>query len=127
MLQSIKHGNRELIIVGDRVLVMPDHPNERTDVGLYLPQTVAEKEKVQSGRVVAVGPGTPLPGFGEDDAEPWKEGGDRPRFVPMQVQEGDQAIFLRKAAVEIKFDGEEYLVVPQGAILALLRDVHRDI
>ena len=40
----------------------------------------------------------------------------------MQAYEGDYAIFLRKAAVEIKYEGKPYLVVPQAAILILLRD-----
>jgi co-chaperonin GroES (HSP10) len=40
----------------------------------------------------------------------------------MQARTGDYALFFRKAAVEITFEGERYLVVPQGAILALVRD-----
>lgn len=122
MLHSIKHGFRQLIVVGDRVLVKPDQPDERTDVGLYLPQTVVEKEKVQSGRIVATGPGIPMPDPGEEDDEPWKQTGRKTRYIPMQAEEGDYALFLKKAAVEIKFEGEEYLVVPQAAILLLLRD-----
>jgi len=122
MLHSIKHGDRELIVVGDRVLVSPESPLDRTDVGLYLPQTVTEKEKVQSGRIVAIGPGIPMPDLAGGEEEPWRETDRRPRYVPMQAQEGDLAIFLRKASVELRFDGEDYLVVPQGAILVLLRD-----
>jgi co-chaperonin GroES (HSP10) len=122
MLHSIKNEDKELIVVGDRVLICPDHPNEKNDMGLYLPQTVAEKEKVQSGRVVAVGPGVPIADPGPDEDEPWRQGRERTRYVPMQAHEGDHAIFMRKAAVEIKFDGVDYLVVPQGAILLLLRE-----
>lgn len=123
MIHSIKHGFRQLIIVGDRVLIKADQPDERTEVGLYLPQTVVEKEKVQSGRIVAVGPGIPMPELGEDDDdEPWKQQAKRQRFIPMQAEEGDYALFLKKAAVEIKYEGEQYLVVPQAAILLLLRD-----
>ena len=44
------------------------------------------------------------------------------RFVPMQAKRGDYALFFRKAAVEITFEGERYLVVPQQAILALVRE-----
>lgn len=127
MLTSIRHENRELIVVGDRILVAPESGSDRTDVGLYLPQTVTEKEKVQSGRIVAVGPGLPLPDMSGDDDEPWKRTEARPRHVPMQAQEGDLAIFLRKAAVEIRFDGDTYLVVPQGAVLLLLRDKFADV
>lgn len=113
---------RKLIVVGDRILVSPDEGEERTKVGLYLPQTVLDKESVQSGRIVATGPGTPLPNPNELDDEPWKSSRLELRHVPMQAQEGDYVIFLRKAAVEIKYEGNPYLVVPQAAILVILRD-----
>ena len=57
----MKIGNKELIIVGDRVLVKQEELQERTEVGLYLPQTVIEKEEVQGGRIMLTGPGMPLP------------------------------------------------------------------
>ena len=44
------------------------------------------------------------------------------RFVPMQARPGDYVLFFRKASVEITFEGERFLVVPQGAILALVRE-----
>ena len=44
----MRKGNRELIVVGDRMLIRPDKPEDRTEVGLYLPQTAVEKEKIQS-------------------------------------------------------------------------------
>ena len=47
---------------------------------------------------------------------------DTSRYVPLQAQLGDYAIFFRKAAVEITFEGERYLVVPQAAILTLVRE-----
>lgn len=123
ILNSIKHGFRELVVVGDRVLVKPDSPDDRTDVGLYLPQTVLEKEKVQSGRIVATGPGIALPEAGPDDEEPWKQSASRLRYIPMQCAEDDCVIFLKKSAIEIKFDGENFLVIPQAAILLILRDI----
>ena len=126
MLHSIRHGFHQLIVVGDRVLVKPESTEEKSDHGLVLPQTVIEKEKVQTGRIVAVGPGIPMPDPGADDEEPWKNSERRPRYVPMQASEGDYAIFLRKAAIEIKYEGNEYLVVPQGAILLLMRDAEED-
>jgi chaperonin GroES len=113
---------KKLIVLGDRVLIVPDEGDERTAVGLYLPKTVMDKESVQSGRVVATGPGVPLPEPGNLDDEPWKMQQRETRFLPMQTQVGDYAIFLRKAAVEIKYDNKTYLVVPQAAILALLHD-----
>ena len=81
-----------------------------------------EKETVQAGRVVAVGPGIPLPAPDTMEEEPWKEMTSAPRHVPVQARVGDYAIFLRKAAVEVKFEGETYLIVPQGAILLLDRN-----
>jgi co-chaperonin GroES (HSP10) len=44
------------------------------------------------------------------------------RFVPMQAKVGDYALFFRRAAVEITFESDRYLVVPQTAILALVRE-----
>jgi chaperonin GroES len=116
---------RKLLVVGDRVLITPDEGEERTKVGLYLPQTVLDKESVQSGRIVATGPGTPLPDPHDLDDEPWKASQKELRHVPMQAQVGDYAIFLRKASVEIKYEGKSYLVVPQAAILVLLRDENK--
>ena len=113
---------RKLIVVGDRVLIAPDEGEERTKVGLYLPQTVLDKESVQSGRIVETGPGTPLPDPNELGDEPWKASQPQMRHVPMQARSGDYAIFLKKAAVEIKYEGRPYLVVPQAAILVILRD-----
>ena len=52
---------KNLIIVGDRVLIRPKQPSEKTTSGLYLPPGVHEKEKVQTGYVVKVGPGYPVP------------------------------------------------------------------
>jgi len=55
--------------------------------------------------------------------EPWRIGASgSTKFVPMQAQVGDYAIFFRKAAVEITFESDRYLVVPQAAILALSRE-----
>jgi len=113
--------NRELIVVGDRVLIKPDKPEERTQVGLYLPQTAIEKEKIQSGYVMSTGPGIALPDPVGDDDEPWRTEQRRARYIPMQAEEGDYALFLKKAAIEIKFEDQEYLVVPQSAILVLMR------
>jgi co-chaperonin GroES (HSP10) len=104
---------KQLILVGDRVLVAPEEGEERTRVGLYLPQ---------SGLVIAVGPGDPAPDFSSLDEEPWKTGERQQRWRPMQAKVGDHAIFFRKAAVEITFEERKYLVVPQGAILALVRE-----
>ena len=48
------------------------------------------------------------------------------KFVPLEANVGDQVLFLRKAAIEIEFAGETFLIVPHGAILVLARDEKRD-
>jgi chaperonin GroES len=116
-----RHKKR-LIVIGDRVLIRPDDGVDRTAIGLYLPQTVLDKDAVQSGVVAAMGPGLALPDPGASDDEPWKHSARETQHVPMQAREGDVAIFLRKAAVEIKYEEKTYLVIPQSAILVLLRD-----
>ena len=116
---------KKLIVVGDRVLIVPGEGEERTNVGLYLPPTAVDHQAVQGGRIVATGPGTPLPDPGSLDDEPWKipaGGANGTRYVPMQARIGDYALFFRKAAVEITYEGDKYLVVPQAAILALVRE-----
>jgi co-chaperonin GroES (HSP10) len=112
---------KRLIVVGDRVLIMPEEGEERTNVGLYLPQTALDSRQVQGGRIVATGPGTPMTEPTSMDEEPWKIRGPDVKYLPMQAEAGDYALFFRKAAVEITFEGKTYLVVPQAAILVLVR------
>ncbi|HEX9703853.1 MAG TPA: co-chaperone GroES family protein [Gemmatimonadales bacterium] len=112
---------KRLIVVGDRVLVTPEAGEERTNVGLYLPPTAVESRQVQGGRIVATGPGTPVSEPASMDDEPWKIRAPEVRYQPMQASVGDYALFFRKAAVEITFDNKTYLVVPQAAILVLVR------
>jgi co-chaperonin GroES (HSP10) len=57
-----------------------------------------------------------------DDEEPWKIAQGEARYMPVQAQVGDYALFFRKAAVEITFEGKTYLVLPQAAILTLVRE-----
>lgn len=114
-------SRKRLIVVGDRVLIEPEEGEERTKVGLYLPPTAVDKQSVQGGTVVATGPGTPIGPPAELDDEPWKIASGEARYLPMQAEVGDYALFFRKAAVEITFEGKTYLVVPQAAILTLVR------
>ena len=119
----MKKGKKQLVVVGDRVLIRMEDGEERTKVGLYLPATAVDGQAVQGGTVVATGPGQPLPSVEEHFDEPWRISGSKDtRYVPMQARIGDYALFFRKAAVEITFDNERYLVVPQAAILTLARD-----
>jgi chaperonin GroES len=113
---------KRLIVVGDRVLITPEVGEERTNVGLFLPPSALESRQVQGGRIVATGPGTPMPEPASMDEEPWKiHGTGDVKYLPMQAQTGDYALFFRKAAVEITFEDKNYLVVPQAAILVLVR------
>ncbi len=113
---------KRLIVVGDRVLIAPEEGEERTRVGLYLPQTALDAVAVQGGKVVATGPGTPMPDPASLDDEPWKvHARAGARYIPMQARVGDYALFFRKAAVEITFEDTKYLVVPLAAILVLER------
>ena len=115
---------KRLIVVGDRVLIAPEQGEERTNVGLYLPASALEGRQVQGGRIVATGPGTPMAEPASMDEEPWKIHGADVKYLPMQASVGDYALFFRKAAVEITFEGTMYLVVPQAAILVLVRGKH---
>lgn len=118
----MKKGKQELIVVGDRVLIVPDIGEERSNVGLYLPKGAVEKESVQGGRIVDIGPGAPLPSPDDVEAEPWKTSDNISADVDTDAEVGDYALFLRKAAIEIKFEGDTYLIVPQAALLLLVRD-----
>ena len=113
---------KQLLVVGDRVLITPEDGDDRTRVGLYLPATALDAQQVQTGLIVATGPGTPIADLGSLDEEPWKIDARESRNRGMQARVGDHAIFFRKAAVEISFEENKYLVVPQAAILVLIRD-----
>ncbi len=113
---------KNMIVVGDRVLIRPARGEERTGVGLYLPPTAVDQKAVQGGRILATGPGTPMVAPNSLGEEPWKmPTNSGTQFVPMEARKGDYALFFRKAAVEIAFKEEKYLVVPLAAILVLVR------
>jgi chaperonin GroES len=111
---------KKLIVIGDRILIKPATPNEKTQSGLYLPPGVQEKEKVQQGYVIKTGPGYAIP-MPVDD-EPWKNEEEQVKYVPLQVKEGDLAIFLLSGATEVMYEGDKYFIVPQSAILMLERE-----
>lgn len=110
----------KIIVVGDKILVRPVEATDRTMTGLYLPPGVNEKEKVQSGYVIKSGPGYPIANPVDD--EPWKENKESVRYIPLQAREGDLAIFLRSQAFEIEYGGEKLLIVPQSAVLMMIRE-----
>lgn len=89
--------------LGDRVVIQVKKEEEKTKSGIVLPDTA--KEKPQEGTVVAVGSGEVVDG----------------KKVELEVKEGDQIIFSKYAGTEIKLDGEEYLILRQSDILAVLQ------
>ena len=89
--------------VGDRVVVKPAAKEEVTKSGIVIPDTA--KEKPQEGTVIAVGSGRLL------------DNGDR---SAMDVREGDRVLFAKYGGTEFKLDGEEYLVLKENDILAIL-------
>ncbi len=112
---------KKLIVVGDRVLVRPENGEERTGAGLYLPQSALSSRQAHGGWVVSVGPGVPIPEPADLDDEVFDESSE-PRYMRLQAQEGDYALFLKKAAIEITFEQKQYLIVPNAAILVLIRE-----
>jgi co-chaperonin GroES (HSP10) len=119
---EVEFPRKQLLVVGDRVLITPEDGDDRTRVGLYLPATAIDAQQVQTGLIVATGPGTPVADLTALDDEPWKLDAREGKNRGMQARVGDHAIFFRKAAVEISFEEMKYLVVPQAAILVLIRD-----
>lgn len=89
--------------VGDRVVVKPAAREEVTKSGIVIPDTA--KEKPQEGVVIAVGNGRLL------------DNGDR---SPIDVAKGDRVLFAKYGGTEFKLDGEEYLVLKENDILAIV-------
>ncbi|MBF0244291.1 MAG: co-chaperone GroES [Planctomycetes bacterium] len=113
----------KLIVIGDRVLIRPRSTDQLSKGGLYLPAGVQQKAEIQSGYVVKVGPGYPVPGSHEITDEAWKKTDEgKVRYVPLQVMVGDLAIFLKHSSHEVEYNGDKYIIVPQQAILMLERD-----
>jgi co-chaperonin GroES (HSP10) len=111
-----------ITVVGDRVLILPDHEKDRTRHGLYLPPHVQEKQRINSGYIVKVGPGYPVPNPNYVDQESWSTSqAPAVKYIPLQAEEGDYAIFLRDQAIEVEYEEKKYLIVQQSAVLLLIR------
>ena len=121
MKKEIVNSLEKINVVGDRVLVKPRKESGKTDSGLYLPPGVKEKEKIQYGYVVKSGPGYPIP-LPIDNDEPWKKEDEKIKYVPLQVKEGDLAVFLQAGAYEVLYQGDKYFIVSQSSILMIERD-----
>ena len=120
MLKLKEKDLKKIIIIGDRVLIRPSKPKNKTDSGLYLPQGVHKKEELYMGYVIKAGPGYPIPAI-QDIDEPWKEKKDDVKYVPLQPEEGDLAVYMQKNAWEIEFNNQSLVIVPHSAILMLVR------
>jgi len=89
--------------LGDRVVLKVLEAEEKTASGIVLPDTA--KEKPQQGKVLAVGPGR----YGEDG-----------KLMPMSVKEGDTVLFAKYAGTEVKYGGEELLILKESDLLAIV-------
>lgn len=89
--------------LGDRILVQPETKEEVTKTGLVLPDTA--KEKPMQGLVVAVGAGRVL------------DSGER---LDMEVKKGQKILFAKYAGTEVKFDNEDYLIISEKDVLAIV-------
>ena len=118
----MKSKSKQVLVVGDRLLIQPDKGDKTSPAGLYLPPSVVEKQEVKGGIVVEVGPGIPLGSPNDTIDEPWKDSKSDIKYIPSQAEIGDYALYLGKASIEIEIEKKEYLIVPQSAILILIRD-----
>lgn len=88
--------------LGDRVVIKKVEPEEKTKSGIVLPGSA--KEQPQMAEVLEVGPGGMVEG----------------KEVTMEVKKGDRVIFSKYAGTEVKFEGEEYTILKQSDILAIV-------
>ena len=93
----------KLVPLGDRVVLKQLEAEETTKSGIVLPGQA--QEKPQQAEVIAVGPGGVVDG----------------KEVKMEVTVGDKVIYSKYSGTEVKLDGEEYIVVKQGDILAIVK------
>ena len=89
--------------LGERIVLKVLESEEKTKSGIVLPDTA--KEKPQMGKVLAVGSGKIL---------------DNGEKLPLEVKVGDQVLFAKYAGTEVKLDGEEYMVLKESDILAII-------
>ena len=118
MLDPLKN----IVVIGDRILIKPLEASNKTGSGLYLPPSVREHDAVHTGLVVKVGPGYPIPASKDPDDLFKNESQDPINYVPLQVKEGDEALYLHQNGYEIEVNGERYVIVSQNAILLVVRN-----
>ena len=77
---------------------------------------------MHAGLVMRVGPGYPIPANRDPDSIFTCENNEQVNYVPLQVHEGDEALYLHASGTEIEINGEKYVIVGQNAILLVLRN-----
>ncbi len=112
---------KNIVVIGDRILLKPLAEANITGSGLYLPPSVKENNAVHTGMVVKTGPGYPIPAQ-QDPDQFLREASEAVNYVPLQVKEGDQALYLHAAGHEIEVNHERYVIIPQNAILLVFRN-----
>lgn len=90
--------------LGDKILLKRAEPEERTEAGIYLPESA--KDQPREGRIIALGEGILN-----------KETGT---YMPFSVKKGDRVIFSSYAGTEVKLDEEEYLILTEDDILGVI-------
>jgi chaperonin GroES len=103
-----KSTKRTIVPLGDRVLLKPlseEEMSRKSALGIIIPETV-DKEKPEQGKVIAVGEGR------------YNDSGN---LVPMRVKVGDRVVFSKYGPDEIKIDGEEYYILSESSILAIIK------
>jgi chaperonin GroES len=106
MKKEVKRSIVKVQPLGDRVLVRPvDASDEKSPAGIFIPDT-AQKEKPEQGKVVAVGAG---------------KRGDDGELVPLSVKVGDTVMFSKYGYDEVKIGDEEYFIVSESNILAVIK------
>jgi chaperonin GroES len=104
MATATKEAGIKVQPLADRVLVHPLEAEERTSSGIYIPDTA--KEKQQRGKIVAVGKGRT------------DENG---KLQPLEVKTGDTVLYGRYSGTEIKIEGDDYIILKEEDILAILK------
>jgi chaperonin GroES len=93
--------------LGDRVLVKPlseEETGKKSPLGIIIPETV-DREKPAQGRVIAVGEGRI---------------DEKGNLIPVRVTQGDRVVFSKYSPDELKFEGEEYFILNESSILAVI-------
>lgn len=117
MLNPLKN----IVVIGDRILIKPLEAANKTGSGLYLPPSVKEHDAVHTGLVVKVGPGYPIPANQDPDAVFRGDAEPAVSYVPLQVKEGDEALYLHANATEIEVGGERYVIIGQNSVMLVVR------